>query len=180
MKAIILYGSRYGSARRYAEELSEQTGIPTADYKNAPPLSDKNVIVYLGGLYAGGLPGLVKTFRGVSLRNLQRLIIATVGLSDPQEPENRKNILHSLQKQLPNALLDKTNIFHLRGSIDYTKLRLAHRTMMALLYRSLQKKPAEEWSAEDRALAETYGRKADFVDFSTLRPIIKEIQREVK
>ena len=100
MKAIILYGSRYGSARRYAEELSEQTGIPTADYKNAPPLSDKNVIVYLGGLYAGGLPGLVKTFRGVSLRNLQRLIIVTVGLSDPQEPENRKNILHSLQKQL--------------------------------------------------------------------------------
>ena len=77
MKAIILYGSRYGSARRYAEELSEQTGIPTADYKNAPPLSDKNVIVYLGGLYAGGLPGLVKTFRGVSLRKLKRLIIVT-------------------------------------------------------------------------------------------------------
>ena len=152
MKAIILYGSRYGSARRYAEELSEQTGIPTADYKNAPPLSDKNVIVYLGGLYAGGLPGLVKTFRGVSLRNLQRLIIVTVGLSDPQEPENRKNILHSLQKQLPNDLLDIANIFHLRGSIDYTKLRLSHRTMMALLYRSLQKKPAEEWSAEDLSL----------------------------
>ena len=28
MKSIIIYGSRYGSARRYAQELSKQTGIP--------------------------------------------------------------------------------------------------------------------------------------------------------
>ena len=54
MEGIILYGSRYGSTRRYGEELSRETGIPAVSYTQAPPLQDKKVIVYLGGLYAGG------------------------------------------------------------------------------------------------------------------------------
>ena len=38
MKSIIIYGSRYGSARRYAQELSKQTGIPDVSYQEAPLL----------------------------------------------------------------------------------------------------------------------------------------------
>ena len=52
MEHIIIYGSRYGSTRRYAEKLSEQTGIPAISCKDAPALSDKKTIIYLGGLYA--------------------------------------------------------------------------------------------------------------------------------
>ena len=52
MEHIIVYGSQYGSTRRYAEKLSEQTGIPAVSYKDASTLSDKDIIVYLGGLYA--------------------------------------------------------------------------------------------------------------------------------
>ena len=52
--------------------------------------------------------------------------------------------------------------------------------MMALLHRSLQKKPAEEWSEVDRALMETYGKQADFVDFVSLRLIINEMQRDTE
>ena len=40
-------------------KLSEQTGIPAVSYKDAPALSDKKIIVYLGGLYAGGILGLI-------------------------------------------------------------------------------------------------------------------------
>ena len=32
MKSMIVYGSEYGTTRRYAESLSRQTGIPAADY----------------------------------------------------------------------------------------------------------------------------------------------------
>ena len=79
MKDIILYGSQYGSTYRYAQKLSEQTGIPAVSYKDAPALSDKKIIVYLGGLYAGGILGLMKTLRGFSLRDGQKLLIVTVG-----------------------------------------------------------------------------------------------------
>ena len=177
VSAVILYASRYGSTRRYAEKLSEQTDIPAVSYQEAPSLSGKSRIIYLGGLYAGGVLGLARTLRGLSLQDGQRLVIATVGLADPQILQNRENIRNALQKQITARLYDRAAIFHLRGAIDYQTLSLGHRTMMALLHRSLQKKPAEEWSEEDRALIETYGKQADFVDFASLRPMIEEIQR---
>ena len=177
MKSVILYGSRYGSARRYAQELSKQTDIPAVSYQEAPPLSKLETIVYIGALYAGGVLGLTKTLRRQSFGEHQRLVIVTVGLADPDILQNRENIRNALQKQIPAQLYGRAAVFHLRGAIDYQALSLGHRTMMALLHRSLQKKPAEEWSEEDRALMETYGKQADFVDFGSLRPMIEEIQR---
>ena len=178
MEHIILYGSQYGSTRRYAEKLSEQTGIPAVSYKEAPNLSGMKIIIYLGGLYAGGVLGLAKTLRNFSLQDGQKLLLATVGLSDPDETENQDNIRTSLRKQLPAGLLDRAKIFHLRGGIDYQKLSFGHRTMMKLLYQSLRRTPPEKQTAENRALIETYGKQVDFMDFSALEPIIWEIRRE--
>ena len=138
------------------------------------------MVVYIGALYAGGVLGLTKTLRGQSLGEHQRLVIVTVGLADPDIPQNRENIRNALQKQIPAGSYDRAVIFQLRGAIDYHELSFVHRTMMALLHRSLQKKPAEEWSEEDRALMETYGKQADFVDFASLRPIINEMQRDTE
>jgi len=180
MKSVILYGSRYGSARRYAQELSKQTDIPAVSYQEAPPLSKLETIVYIGALYAGGVLGLTKTLRRQSFGEHQRLVIVTVGLADPDILQNRENIRNALQKQIPAQLYGRAAVFHLRGAIDYQALSLGHRTMMALLHRSLQKKPAEEWSEEDKALMETYGKQADFVDFASLRPIINEIQGDTE
>lgn len=178
MKHIIVYGSQYGSTRRYAEKLSEQIGIPAVGYKDVPNLSDMKIIIYLGGLYAGGVLGLAKTLRNFSLQDGQKLILVTVGLADPNEPENQHNIRTSLQKQLPAGLLDQAKIFHLRGGIDYQQLSFGHRTMMKLLYQSLRRTPLEKQTAENRALIETYGKKVDFTDFGALEPIVLEIQRE--
>lgn len=178
MEHIVVYGSQYGSARRYAEKLSEQTGIPAISYKDVSDLSGMKTIIYLGGLYAGGVLGLAKTLRGFSLQDGQKLILVTVGLADPNELENQDNIRASLQRQLPAELLDRAKIFHLRGGIDYQKLSFGHRTMMKLLYQSLRRTPLEKQTAENRALIETYGKQVDFTDFSALKPIIREIQSE--
>ena len=178
MEHIVVYGSQYGSARGYAEKLSEQTGIPAISYKDVSDLSGMKTIIYLGGLYAGGVLGLAKTLRNFSLQNGQKLILVTVGLADPNEPENQHNIRTSLQKQLPAGLLYQAKIFHLRGGIDYQQLSFGHRTMMKLLYQSLQRTPFEKQTAENRAFIETYGKHVDFTDFRALEPIIQAIQRE--
>ena len=177
MEHIIVYGSHYGSTRRYAEKLSEQTDIPAVSYKQMPDLSDIKTIIYLGGLYAGGVLGLAKTLRGLSLHGGQTLIIVTVGLADPKEPENRENIRVSLQRRLPTELFCRTKIFHLRGGIDYQNLSVGHRTIMALLYQSVCKTSSEKQTAENRAFIETYGKQVDFTDFCALEPIIQEIQK---
>ena len=59
--SIIIYGSRYGSTKRYAERLAEITGLQAVFFKDVKCVADYDRIVYLGALCAGGVMGLKKT-----------------------------------------------------------------------------------------------------------------------
>ena len=130
-----------------------------------------------GCCYAGGVLGLKQAMKGLSLGDGQRLIVATVGLADPNNPQNRAHILASLKRQMSPVLFSQAIFFHLRGGIDYAVLSPRHRAMMAAMCFSLRRKPARQRSAEDQALLETYGKQVDFTDFSALVPIADEILR---
>ena len=60
MDRIIIYGSCYGTAKLYAEALSEKTGIKAVSYDRISGLDRYETIVYVGGLYAGGVRGMGK------------------------------------------------------------------------------------------------------------------------
>lgn len=177
MNPILLYGSRYGSARRYAEELGRQLAVTPLPFSQAPALSSYDTIVYLGSLYAGGVLGLAKTFRRVSLRPGQRLILVTVGLANPAHGETRAHIRAGLKGQLSQDLLDQAKVFHLRGGIDYSRLSLPHRAMMGMLHQKLKRTAPEALTEDDRALLATYGKKVDFVDLRALAPVLAEVQK---
>ena len=65
----------------------------------------------------------------------------------------------------------------MRGGIDYSKLNFAHKTMMKLLYNAVKNLPEEKQTAEDRAMIETYNKKVDFINYSSLDQIINTIQK---
>jgi menaquinone-dependent protoporphyrinogen IX oxidase len=171
---IIIYGSRYGSARRYAERLAELTGLDVVDHKEAKEIGGYDRIVYIGSLYAGGVTGLKQTVSKMPPQ--QELIVATVGLADPTDATNVAHIRQSIKSQIPAHFYDESRLFHLRGAIDYTKLNLKYRLMMSLLAKKVAKLPEEQQNAETRAMLETYGKQVDFVDFSSLQPIVDIIK----
>lgn len=173
-KQRIIYGSRYGSTKRYAERLAEMTGTEAVEYKAVKDLDDYDRIVYLGSLYAGGVTGLKQTVGKMSPR--QELIVSTVGLADPTDAANVAHIRQSIKGQIPAHFYDESRLFHLRGAIDYTKLNLKYRLMMSLLVKKVAKLPEEQQNAETRAMLETYGKQVDFVDFSFLQPIVDKIK----
>ncbi len=173
-KQLIIYGSRYGSTKRYAERLAEMTGTEAVEYKAVKDLGDYYRIVYLGSLYAGGVTGLKQTVGKMSPR--QELIVSTVGLVDPTDASNVAHIRQSIKGQIPAHFYDESRLFHLRGAIDYTKLNLKYRLMMSLLAKKVAKLPEEQQNAETRAMLETYGKQVDFVDFSLLQPIVDKIK----
>lgn len=61
MNQIIVYGSEYGTTKRYAEKLSQASGIDAIEYEDVKTLQNYGRIIYLGGLYAGGVKGLKRT-----------------------------------------------------------------------------------------------------------------------
>ena len=58
---IIIYGSKYGTAKRYAEEISKRTNIKLESYENLKNIEEYETIIYIGALYAGGVLGMAKT-----------------------------------------------------------------------------------------------------------------------
>ena len=178
MNSIIIYGSHYGTTKQYAEELSKRTNIKAISFKKInQQINDYDNIIYLGALYAGGVLGMSKTLKKLNNISNKKILIATVGLSDPTDEVNKNNIRNNIKNQIPKEVLEKAKIFHLRGGIDYTKLNFAHKTMMKLLYNSVKNLPNEKQTAEDRAMIETYNKKVNFINFSSLDKIANEIQR---
>ena len=178
MRTVIVYGSQYGTARRYAEALAGRTESEIRSYEGPLDLDVYDNIVYIGALYAGGVLGLKKTLSGIHDLQSKKIVIVTVGLADPNDRENTETIRNGLKKLLPENVCNHARIFHLRGGIDYSRLNLKHRMMMALLYRKAKGLPEEKKTAEVRAMIDTYGKHVDFVDLNGLDPIIHEIGYE--
>ena len=178
MNSIIIYGSHYGTTKQYAEELSKRTNIKAISFKKFnQQINDYDNIIYLGALYAGGVLGMSKTLKKLNNISNKKILIVTVGLSDPTDEVNKNNIRNNIKNQIPKEVLEKAKIFHLRGGIDYSKLNFAHKTMMKLLYNAVKNLPNEKQTAEDRAMIETYNKKVNFIDFSSLDKIANEIQK---
>lgn len=173
---IIIYGTQYGAAKKYAEELARRTEILCVSYEEIEDINTYDTIVYIGSLYAGGVQGMKKTMSKYEGGTDKKLIIVTVGLADPTDKENTDHIKSGVKRQLPAGVYEKAKVLHLRGAIDYKKLKFKHKTMMGLLVRKAKDLPEEKKNAEVRAMIETYNQVVDFVDFESLNAIIDELK----
>ena len=166
---IIIYGSLYGSTKRYAEHLSEVAGIEAVAFKDAKDIAKYDRIIYMGALFAGSVLGLKKTVSKMSVG--QKLTIITVGMVDPADPENIDYIRCSIKGVVPAHFYDEKQIYHLRGAIDYSNLTLKHRMMLSVIHWKLSKMPEEKLNAESKTILSIYGKKVDNVDFKSLEEI---------
>ena len=130
MNNLIIYGSQYGTTKRYAEKFAEMMDFPVISYENIKSLTEYDRVIYFGGLYAGGVKGLKSTVKKLSPNT--KLVIVTVGLAD---------------------VCDEENIVNIRN------LSFKHKTMMTLLYNRAKKLPEDRKTAEDRAMIETFNSK---------------------
>ena len=99
-KVVVIYDSKYGSTERYAWRIAEELNCPLKKRSEAgkDDLKNYDVIVYGGGLYAGGVSGIrLLTGNGKLLEN-KKVLLFTCGLADPSDPENVKHIRESLGK----------------------------------------------------------------------------------
>ena len=169
-KILVVYTSKYGSTQKYAEWIASELSADLFAAKTVEPtaLSQYDIVIYGGGLYAGGIAG-VKLITSNSCKNI---IVFTVGLADP----NLTDYSAILNKNFTPELLAKTKFFHLRGGIDYKKLGPIHKSMMAMMKGMIQRKPESEREPEDKEFLNTYNTKVNFEDKGTIQPIISYVK----
>ena len=100
------------TTEQYAKELSRRTNIEAVSFEKVKGINDYDNIIYFGGLYAGGVLGMSKTLKKVNDISSKKIIIVTVGLSDPTDKTNISNIRNNIKNQISKEILKKAKIFH--------------------------------------------------------------------
>jgi menaquinone-dependent protoporphyrinogen IX oxidase len=173
-KIAVIYQTHYGATAQYANWIAGDLGADLIERKktNAATLAAYDVVVYGGGIYAGGILGVSL----VSKHPSKHLVVYTVGLADPETTDYSDII----DRCFPEGRHRPEKIFHFRGSIDYKKLSLVSKTLMAMVKKSAQKKPEEERSNEDKIFLETYGERLDFIDREAIAPLVEYVEGIVR
>ncbi len=174
-KTVVIYESKYGFTKRYAEWIAEALSCPVFEQKKfcTKDFAQYETIIYGGGLYAGGVSGIRLITENWSLLSDKQVVLFTCGLANPGDSYNVSNIRQSLSKILSDDMMKRIRLFHLQGGIDYRRLSFIHKTMMSMLRKMLLKKDEHTLRQEDRLILETYGQNLDFTDKGSIRPLVE-------
>ncbi|MGB5823524.1 MAG: flavodoxin domain-containing protein [Proteocatella sp.] len=179
MKIAVIYKSNYGATKQYAHWIAEALNADIYEKEQAKNrnLLEYDVIIYGGGLYAGGINGIDIITKNYDKFKEKKLFIFTVGLADPDIETNRSGIKAAIDKVFKSEMQRNIKFFHLRGFMDYSQLSIVHKSMMAMLKAMINKKRKDELTDEDRQILETYGKKVDFIDKKAIADIISSIKK---
>lgn len=172
-KGIILYQSKYGATKKYADWLTERTGYDCIETKNAKAtqLQNYDVIILGGGVYASGIAGLHFLKKNMSSVADKKIAVFAVGAS----PYDEKAILQIKEMHFKDVLCD-VPLFYCRGAWDEEKMTFGDRTLCRMLQKAVAKQNPDEYEPWQKALMCAVGQKCDWTDKMYLEALLEFIE----
>ena len=173
MSGIILYKSKYGATKKYADWLSEETGFPCVetDKANYNDIANCDTVILGGGIYASGIAGLSLFKKNIKQLSGKKLIVFCVGASPLDETALRAIVAHNMTSELKDI-----PVFYCRGAWDMDSMSLKDRTLCKMLRKSVAKKPPSEYEPWMTGLMAAGDNKCDWTDRAYLTPILEALK----
>lgn len=167
MKTIVVYRSKYGYTKKYAEWLAESLGCDIKENASLADIADYGAVICGGGIYAGRINGAKLITKNMSRLSGKKLVLFAVG-SSVGRPEELEAFW---EKALEKNIRENVPHFYLRGGFDYSRLGNVDRLMMNMLKKMLLGK--ETLTEDDKGLLSAYETPVDFTERKNLDEIIK-------
>ncbi len=192
-KTIVIYKSKYGSAKRYAEWIGEELSCPVKELKtmDGSELSDYSTVIYGGGVHAGGIEGFDSfkkwlkpiladayyeahdgrlEFRTESYRPEKKIIIFAVGINVTS---------FDARAQLRDVNFDKKwlrplTCYFFEGRYNPREIKGIDKFIMRFVKKMLKDKGLN-MKPEERTLLERIEGGCDLVDRSMIMPLVGEV-----
>lgn len=172
---VVVYKTKYGSAKRYAEWIAEDTGgdLFERSQVSIEDLSKYDTIVYGGSLYAVGMLGISLIKKNFDRIKDKKVIVFSVGAS-PAHPEALESVRNV---NFTEEMKERVHYFHLRGSFDYRKLNPLDKILMFLLKKKLEHKREEELTDDDKGMLASYKHPMDWMNRKSILQVIECINK---
>lgn len=170
-KTTVIYKSKYGSAKQYAEWISHDLEAELIEVKNvkANTLKEYDTIIHVGGIYAGAVNGAHVFSDNWEIIKNKNLICVTVGLTS-NEQMLEKNDIRGFSEDMKNRI----RFFHARGEMDYNKLNFFHKLIMKMVVKTFKKE--KNPTPATRTQIDNFSKSISYIDKINIRPIIEYIK----
>ena len=136
MKAVVVYYSKTGFSRRYAEWISEELACKAVSYEDRGSIKwdQYDVILFGGGFHAGKINGL-KWFKA-KLPELagKKIIVFATGSMPPEAAE----VETTMKANFTQTQWNQVKTFYLWGGLCYEKMDSRDKLMMSVLRKALK------------------------------------------
>ncbi len=166
---IIIYKSKYGTTKKYAEWLAEEINYDLVEFSKAKinQITKYENIILCGAIYASGISCLPILKNNYALLKNKNIAIFCIGASPYNEKAFNDIKLHNLKGELQN-----TPIFYGRGAWDESKMKFIDRTLCNMLKKVVSKKDPATYEPWESALMDAFGQTCDWSDKEYLQPLI--------
>ena len=155
MKTIVIYKTKYGSTKTYAEWIAEELGCEAVDAKNIKieDLQEYDTIIYGGGLYAEVIAGVILITKNLDKLEGKKIIVYSTGITPLKYKEYYDKLV--IEKNFKPEMLEKIKVFNFMGKMIIEELSPVHRAALKTLKQIMQakKNPGEM----EKLLIELFG-----------------------
>lgn len=174
MSTIVVYKSKYGSAKAYAKWIAEELSCPVLDAKSAKieDLTAYDTIIYGGGLYAEVIAGVTLITKNLDILKDKNIIIYTTGLTPPKV----RNYYDTLvpERNFKTGIPENVKIFNFPGKMIVEELSTPHKMAIKTLKKIMSKK--EHPSEMERLLIDLCDADGDFTDKAAIATLLDYVR----
>ena len=137
---VVLYKSKYGASKQYAEWIAEDLGCKSLniDEINFEDIWAYKTIVLGGGLYANNIAGANFLLKHIDELEDKNIVFYTVGITPIDCREYYDKTV--LEKTFPESLRTKYKVFNFLGKMLDEELTFPHKMALKALKKIMQKK----------------------------------------
>ena len=174
MKSIVIYNSKTGFTKKYADWIAEEAGCEAVPLKKAGKikLADYDAIVFGSWCMAEAITKLVwfkKQLPGLAAAG-KKLFVFLVGASPAEAPEAQA----ALRKNFTDDEWSKIKAFYCPGGLNYEKMGWGSKTMLKMFVKMLSNK--KDITQKELAQVQMLSKSFDISDKKYIEPIFSEIK----
>lgn len=179
MKTIVVYKTKYGSSKQYAQWIADALKCKAERLENIrlDTLSSYDMVVYVGSLYAGRVLGFKKVAKYLDVLQKTKLLLCMVGMTNPLEQDKYQNVF---LYNVPEQFRDKVKYFALRGDQLFSKMSFIHRLMMNMPKSMTEKIPVEQRTEDDIYFLEHFGEDVHYVNKESIYQIVAYVNEQAR
>ncbi len=176
MNAIVIYKSKYGSTKSYAEWIAEEIGCAAVDAKEVSvcDLQKYDTIIYGGGLCAEVISGVSLITKNLDKLTDKKIAVYSTGITPIEYRDYYDKLV--LEKNFKPYMLEKIKVFNFMGKMVMDELSLVHRTAIKTLKKMMSAK--ENPTEMEKLLVKLCDADGDFTDKNAINALVEYIKTE--